>query len=810
MFSFSMRSSPSQSHGQPRFRGTASRSAATEAKEPGTATDRSTRRRLPLVQLASDALRADCLSYRVTARVTAYCFGVAFLTLAQDIEVMVGAEHGLAPGVYDLERLATDFSALNKWLYFPSLFHILGGRTSVLKQAARVGAVMAGFAAVRPVRLLFGGLWLLYGSFGIFWGLWLWGPPDCMLLEAGWICAVFAPWTAGAHAHPSRDNSVIQSRGLAGRVACRWLLFRVVFGFGKMKFLGAPVLEQADWFLRDLLPAQPLGSAVAWLVHACSAGPPFEGFSGFLELGAWRAAYFFYFFSEILAPWGFLLFGEGRGRRWCARAVALLMLGIAMMGRYLWFNLLAIGFALPMCFSAGNGRDSDEGREVDVGTRIVPESSKKKSSASVGRKKNPSAESGIKCPRVLSKLLLGAYVLISIPFLVPSQWCSPGFLYWDTVTAWASSAPSRANAKNPLEQEDPLLAARIKETALTALRLVSSWRLVHTYGVVPPMRLPNVRAVYEVSADGRNWEAIDYWGRPTRPNDRPPWPDLGLSITSRLDYLAQWDGCEILASPAQATWPSPYVTASRFVWSQRIAWLLLSARDEDGALDNAHGAREVIHTAFRLSESAKILLPTVRYVRAWKVGLAPRKPWIGCAGAQGEEEAQQDFQNRGHRGSAGSLVWSCAAYIKEPHLSAVTKEDIIGLVVRGDRSSPERSVAGAGYQRTDEDPHRLAMRGPVDFVPQHWGHVQLSLRSADFASPQALADSRGNRQPGSPQSCLFVSHLMPGWLRPSDCGALVAGMHPVLRSVLTDPGWVDAVAESSRQNRWATARVPEG
>lgn len=637
-----------------------------------------------------DSFREECVSYRIIPRGTALCFVVGFATLVKDVEVLIGNEHGLAPAVYDLERMAADFSVLNKWLLFPSLFHVFGvggggGETWVLEAVARVGVVLSMWtllalgwmidggttnpkngSGVSPSsseeeidgvvdapgttsfikaeknhsllhqlgkrlrflftwtllspRFLFGTLWFFYLSFGIFWGLWLWLPPDNFICEASFALAAFPPW----------ESKI-------GKFVCRWLVFRIVFGFGKVHFLGWPLaqqqgvpgsahvvdnlgaassllgFDQADWFLRDILPAQPLATVFAWLVHAVSSE---VHEAGIVERWTWRAAYAFYFFSEIIAPWGILVGGHlyddeaeaqhqrrlesswsgnpRRERRWsvvgsfcksvwrcgwrklfvwlCAWSIALLMLGIALFGRYVWFNFLTWIFVLPMSFlprecwaendevgadvrknEEKSESDRNKSGEIEMSSSIdasssadagrVPAAPDSKSESAV-----PPSRSSIPVPvtrttkspparqqprakpyttTTTTRVLFALYMVLSFLLHIPAQWCSPGLFYWDTFSAFGEQSS-------------------VHNVALTVLRAASSWRVVHSYGVFPPLRLPSVRAVYEVSADGKQWEAIDYWSRPTSGYDRPPLPDFGLLPTTRLDHLEYWEGAEIL------------------------------------------------------------------------------------------------------------------------------------------------------------------------------------------------------------------------------------------------------------------------
>ena len=243
-------------------------------------------------------------------------------------------------------------------------------------------------------------------------------------------------------------------------------------------------------------------------------------------------------------------------------------------------------------------------------------------------------------------------------------------------------------------------------------------------------------------------------------------------------------------SPALGLWPSPYLK-SRFTWTHRIAWMLLSANTSNS---KSEGVTRSAGNIFRLSPAALKVLPRVRYVRAWKMGMSPRKPW--AKNPCGEDSSSQEIVG----------VWSCIAYIKEPHLPAMTQTDMLDSLAAAREES--WSVKDFAYH----DPHRFAMRGPSDFVPQHWGHVQLS-RSANTSSSWREHFDRNpalrTMKAGYPVSCAFAPHLLPKSWHSSDCVGIMEKGDPVVRAVLYDPGWTDSVGPGGqRQTRWVMARPP--
>ena len=61
--------------------------------------------------------------------------------------------------------------------------------------------------------------------------------------------------------------------------AVRWLLWRVMFGFGKLKFVGTDH-QKDQLYIRDFMIAQPIPTRLGWLAHchlplcACSGRIP--------------------------------------------------------------------------------------------------------------------------------------------------------------------------------------------------------------------------------------------------------------------------------------------------------------------------------------------------------------------------------------------------------------------------------------------------------------------------------------------------------------------------------------------------------
>jgi hypothetical protein len=109
------------------------------------------------------------------------------------------------------------------------------------------------------------------------------------------------------------------------------LVFRVMFGFGKQKFMGSRKEDTA--YLKGFLVNQPLLSPGGWYAQ---------------KLPVWilKCGLYYMFFVEIPAP--FFVFFPGPLSVVCAVTTAALMVGIQATGNFGYFSLLTIVETLPL------------------------------------------------------------------------------------------------------------------------------------------------------------------------------------------------------------------------------------------------------------------------------------------------------------------------------------------------------------------------------------------------------------------------------------------------------------------------------
>jgi hypothetical protein len=205
-------------------------------------------------------------------------------------------------------------------------------------------------------------------------------PWDCLLLESG-FAALFLP---APNALPDWSASALPLPAVAW--AQRWLLFRVVLGFGKLKFLGINRKELG--FLKSFFIAVPLPGPLAFHAHRLPGW--------FLKLSLLGL-----FLVEVLAP--FLIFVPGYPRLVAALAITGLMLAIGATGNYGHFNVLVIVLCLPLL-------------DLDASLFDQP-------------------LSGVVWP--LRNLLAHAVVLVlfvgGLLYFHSSSWCSQAWIWWPSL-----------------------------------------------------------------------------------------------------------------------------------------------------------------------------------------------------------------------------------------------------------------------------------------------------------------------------------------------------------------------------------------
>ena len=248
---------------------------------------------------------------------------ISFLSLSSQVLPYAG-ERGAMPARRVLERIARDFPGPRRFLYFPTLLW-LDPSDRMLRGLSLLGA-LSGLAVMiggplAPAALLC--CYLCHLSLDLAMALIF--PWDCVLFE----CTLLGLFLPATQALPELGAAALPAPAIAW--AYRLLLFRVMFGFGKQKFVGARKRDLS--YLKGFLVNQPLPSKLAWYAQK-------------LPLPFLTAAVWFMFVVEVPAP--FLGLVPGWPSVACAVLTALLMVGIQAMGTFGYFSLITLVLCLPL------------------------------------------------------------------------------------------------------------------------------------------------------------------------------------------------------------------------------------------------------------------------------------------------------------------------------------------------------------------------------------------------------------------------------------------------------------------------------
>ena len=248
---------------------------------------------------------------------------ISFVSLAPQIALGAGREGGMPIGLR-LDKMARDFPTWRRFYYFPTLLWC-NHSDAMLRALCWVGI---GASAL----VVYGGPWsfwallvcyLCYLSLDMAIGLIF--PWDALLFES-MILGLFLPATLPL---PALAAAAPAAPALAW--VCRLMVFRVMFGFGKQKFLGANNKDLA--YLKGFLIWQPLPSWLGWYVQK-------------LPVGLLKPMVYFMFIAEIPIP--FFAFFPGWPSIVCALATMFLMIGIQAMGSFGYFSMLTMVACIPL------------------------------------------------------------------------------------------------------------------------------------------------------------------------------------------------------------------------------------------------------------------------------------------------------------------------------------------------------------------------------------------------------------------------------------------------------------------------------
>jgi hypothetical protein len=248
---------------------------------------------------------------------------ISFGSLSRQMVAACG-QNGPVPIGIRLRKIAEDFPTWRRFLYFPTLLWV-SHRDGMLRALPLIGmaaaaVVIYGGPLSMPALLV---CYVCYLSLDFAIGLIF--PWDCLAFEAT-LLALLLPAT-----HPLPELAAVAAPAPALAWAYRLLVFRVMFGFGKQKFIGSTGKDLA--YLKGFLASQPLPSPLGW-------------YAQHLPVGILRLMVLFMFLAEIPIP--FFAFVPGDLSIVCALSTIFLMIGIQAMGSFGYFSLLTIAVCIPL------------------------------------------------------------------------------------------------------------------------------------------------------------------------------------------------------------------------------------------------------------------------------------------------------------------------------------------------------------------------------------------------------------------------------------------------------------------------------
>jgi hypothetical protein len=273
----------------------------------------------------------------IAARLLAGIYVIAFVSIRKELVALAGSR-GISPLAEKLGRIRQDMGRTG-WVRYPTWFW-LSASDGALRRLPAIGILTALLAACGVFsNVMFVATWSLYLSCDTALGMTY--PWESMLFETGFL-AMFLPrlnlLPSLAMAHPPEPILMF---------AFEWLLFRVLFGFGKIKFSREALKD--PMYLRSFLISQPMVSPLGWSAVRLPR---------FLMM----VPHFGLFFTEIALP--FLIFFPGWPRLTSAAGITVLMIAIQLMGNFGFFNMLVV----VLCVTLLDQRSITEQTVADLGS----------------------------------------------------------------------------------------------------------------------------------------------------------------------------------------------------------------------------------------------------------------------------------------------------------------------------------------------------------------------------------------------------------------------------------------------------------
>ena len=444
------------------------------------------------------------LVWGLIPRFVGLLYVLAFAALAPQVGITLGSR-GLLPIARRLDRIRRDYPGARRLIDYPSVMWISASDRTL--HALPVIGVVCGLLAIYGgpvgwVALLIA--WMIWVSFepaGLIF------PWDTMLQEVGFL-VLFVPLALPL---PALEASALPLPTVA--FMFRWLVLRLMLGFGKLKFIGTTKADAL--FLQGFFVWLPLPTPLAWYAH---------------HAPRWilRWSIYFMFVAEVIAP--LLGFFTGPLRLVSFAILSALMIGIHLTGNWGYFN---IGYVLlAFCLLDANASVFDVLRE-------------------------PWASRALTFPDAAIHAAMALMFLVSIVYFLFNSWVTRTWVHWP----WDNAAWNK-----------PWLRATIG-----FFRLLAPFRIVNAYGVFPPYSQPPVRTipVFEGSHDGVTWRSYAYRFMPTYARSRAPFVAPHHPRLDQALYYAAFGVQDASFFGSIVGDGNPYSSYTRSSWLDRVAQGLL-------------------------------------------------------------------------------------------------------------------------------------------------------------------------------------------------------------------------------------------
>ena len=388
--------------------------------------------------------------YRLVSLVQAVALG----GLLPQLLPLVG-DKGLSPLQAKLRRIRTDFpSAARRFAMWPSAWWFIGASDRAIVAVGAIGvcgalAGLVGAGVVTRVGSL--AAWASLLSISSAEGLSY--PWDCVLFEVSFY-KLFLP-------APCDSAAVVPPRIVS--FALRLLLFRVLVGFGKLKFIPTHWSESA--YIKHFVVSLPIPTVLG------------IGAAQLIPTAAFKLALFVMFIVELPLP--FLIFwGGGACHIAAAAGICALQLGIAATGNFGYFNLLTAVLCIPLLDWSGVEGGAHDGANDGDGAP------------------NGALHAALLCVPL-------ACAALHFPL---NSWCTQSWLYWPVHARTEHEllkACACAHGKCSFGVRS--IGWSILSVVTKSLRALAPFRIAHAFGIFTPHATPPVR--YVVTLEGSAWES---------------------------------------------------------------------------------------------------------------------------------------------------------------------------------------------------------------------------------------------------------------------------------------------------------------